>query len=88
MKDQRNAGDPDPFEIYGSGMSGYFSIMRYLCGMFFVFALVQIPLLAIYDSGETLSFVNDLIAISKVSLGNLGQTEPVCNYHYMHVYKD
>jgi len=30
----------DPFEIFGSGVTGYFQIMRILCVVFFVFALL------------------------------------------------
>ena len=65
---------------YGTGVVAYFQFLKYLIFMFTVMIILSGPSLCFYFSGNK-SVVKDFRSlIVSFSLGNIGASEPACNY--------
>ena len=79
-----NTSDKDDDELYfeevmGVGMVVYFRLLKYLVCMFFVFTLLSIPSLIMYQAGNQQAEGGDMKAVfSRYSLGNLGGSVKAC----------
>lgn len=82
-KDLKNA-DPrfnkgqfiDPFHKYGFGVVAFFSILRLIMLGFAGITILFIPVFICYSQGTQFEF--QLLSLSSLSLGNIGQVKPTC----------
>jgi hypothetical protein len=65
---------------YGTGVVAYFQFLKYLIFMFTVMIILSAPAMCFYFSGNK-SVVKDFRSlIVSFSLGNIGASQPACNY--------
>lgn len=69
---------PDPYEVFGFGILAYFSTMRYLIFAFAVATALFLPICVIYSKGKAFAHMSGYNFMMEFSLGNIGQSEPVC----------
>ena len=60
----------EPFNLYGSGISQYFSFLRVMMFTYLAICVIMIPIFYILNSGPDKH--------TALSLGNLGFVRPLC----------
>ena len=77
----------DPYEVFGHGMMTYFSTLTGLILAMTFMTFCFVPVLYIYSRDNYLSGELDTFNFSSLGIGNLGQTETICVFHYLGVDK-
>jgi hypothetical protein len=73
----------DPFDIFGFGIQAYFQTLRILIIAFSMCTIAAIPMMVMYSEGKGMSNMIGTSFMTDLSLGNLGQTQPVCVHQYL-----
>ena len=74
----------DPYEVFGFGVLAYFSMLRFLMVSMAMMTIVMFPTIRTYSQGAVMeNNYDDFLSSSKISIGNLGQAQPICIHQYV-----
>lgn len=79
IKSQRKSD----FSDFGIGITLYFKMIKYLIYLFLILSMLSVPVFIIYWSGnETEIQFTSKQALSSFTLGNIGESEQICNSYF------
>ena len=72
--------DKNPFRIYGTGITNYFTLLRNMILLFGALTILACFQMAIYRSFDGLGNLEEWVTLTAdVSFGNMGFSAPVCS---------